>query len=61
MIAAMGGLDLIVFTGGIGENDGQVRDRIAQGLMWAGFCGVVILPAEEEKQIALEAWALMSS
>ena len=26
MIAVLGGIDLIVFTGGIGENDGEVRD-----------------------------------
>ena len=30
MIAVLGGIDLIVFTGGIGENDGAVRDRSAQ-------------------------------
>ncbi len=36
MMAAMGGLDAIVFTGGIGENDAQVRGRILQGLAWAG-------------------------
>lgn len=33
MIAALGGVDLIVFTGGIGENDGEVRASI---LSWAG-------------------------
>jgi acetate kinase len=36
MIAAMGGLDGIVFTGGIGENDATVRARILDGLRWAG-------------------------
>ena len=36
MIAVLGGIDLIVFTGGIGENDGAVRASICAGLSWAG-------------------------
>jgi acetate kinase len=36
MIAALGGLDLLVFTGGIGENDTEVRAAICDGLTWAG-------------------------
>jgi acetate kinase len=36
MIAALGGLDLLVFTGGIGENDAEVRATICGGLAWAG-------------------------
>ena len=59
MIAAMGGLDAIAFTGGIGENDGVVRDKIVQGLAWAGKVPVWIIPAEEERQIAIEAMALI--
>jgi acetate kinase len=59
MIAAMGGLDAIAFTGGIGENDPVVRQAIVEGLRWAGQTPVLIIPAEEEKQIAAEAFALM--
>ena len=36
MMAALGGVDLIVFTGGIGENDDEVRASICAGLSWAG-------------------------
>ncbi|MEL6767528.1 MAG: acetate/propionate family kinase [Pseudomonadota bacterium] len=36
MIAAMGGLDAIAFTGGIGENASTVRAAIMAGLGWAG-------------------------
>lgn len=36
MIAAMGGLDAIAFTGGIGENDPDARTAIAEGLGWLG-------------------------
>lgn len=37
MIAAMGGLDGIAFTGGIGENDAQVRAEVMAGLAWLGL------------------------
>lgn len=36
LIAAMGGLDAIVFTGGIGENARAVRQEIISGLSWLG-------------------------
>ncbi len=36
MMAALGGVDMIVFTGGIGENDAQIRVAICEGLSWAG-------------------------
>jgi acetate kinase len=35
-IAAMGGLDALVFTGGIGENDEFVREHSTDGLEWLG-------------------------
>jgi len=31
-IAALGGLDVLVFTGGIGENSPEIRARVCQGL-----------------------------
>ena len=34
MIAALDGIDAIVFTGGIGENDEEVRAAICRGLSW---------------------------
>jgi acetate kinase len=36
MIAALDGVDLIVFTGGIGENDPGVRAAICADLSWIG-------------------------
>jgi acetate kinase len=36
-LAAMGGADAIVFTGGIGENSPDVRARICAGMEWAGL------------------------
>ena len=37
MIAVLEGVDLIVFTGGIGEKDAEVRSAICAGLSWAGI------------------------
>jgi acetate kinase len=36
-IAAIGGLDAIVFAGGIGENSAAIRTRTLEALAWAGF------------------------
>ena len=35
--AAMGGLDAIVFTAGIGENDSNMRKRVCEGLAFMGI------------------------
>jgi acetate kinase len=37
MIAVLEGVDLIVFTGGIGERDEEVRAAICDGLSWSGL------------------------
>ena len=37
MIAVLGGIDLLVFTGGIGENDVEARAAICGGLSWLGL------------------------
>ncbi len=36
LAAALGGLDVFVFTAGIGENSTAMRRRIAQRLTWLG-------------------------
>jgi acetate kinase len=37
MIAVLDGVDLLVFTGGIGEHDAKVRAAICDGLSWLGI------------------------
>ena len=79
MIAALDGVDAIVFTGGIGENDAEVRAAICRGLSWIGVsldkaknapannlvncpasrCSVLVLPSQEDEQIARHTWALL--
>jgi acetate kinase len=65
MIAVLEGIDMIVFTGGIGENDGEVRALICEGLSWAGISlddastvVVQVLASQEDEQIARYGWAL---
>ncbi len=36
-IAALGGLDVLAFTGGIGENDARLREDVAAGLAFTGL------------------------
>ncbi len=36
-LAAMGGTDAIIFTGGIGENSPEIRSQICEGLNWMGL------------------------
>jgi len=54
--ALLGGLDLLVFTGGIGQRSQVIRERICQNLGFLGLAAnsskVLALPAEEELQIA---------
>jgi acetate kinase len=46
-LAALGGADAVVFTGGIGENSAEVRARICAGMEWAGLT----IDAERNKQM----------
>jgi acetate kinase len=43
--AVLGGLDTLVFSGGIGENSGEIRSRICDGL---GFLGIAIEPEQNK-------------
>ena len=71
MMTALGGADVIVFTGGIGEHDPVVRARICNDLGWAGVrlatpedpapsaCVAITLPSQEERQIARHVRAIL--
>ena len=50
-LAAMGGADAVVFTGGIGENSADIRRRICEGLEWFGL---KLDAAKNEKAIGHE-------
>lgn len=58
MIASLGGADMLVLTGGIGENDAPAARAIRAGLAWVPGLEIRILPSQEDAQIALHAGAL---
>ena len=64
MMTSLGGADLLVFTGGIGENDGVTRGEIVTALGWAGVgdaCVVRALPSKEAEELSRIAAALVAS
>ncbi len=48
-MAALGGLDTLVFSGGIGENSAVIRSRICEGL---GFAGIELDDSGNKKNAA---------
>jgi acetate kinase len=52
MATALGGVDALAFSGGVGENRPDVRDAIAERLRFLGGFAVEVVPAREELIIA---------
>ena len=52
MTAVLGGLDLLAFSGGIGENRSDVRDGVEERLRQLGAFRVEVVPAREDAVIA---------
>ena len=52
MAMALGGLDVLAFSGGVGENRAEVRDAIAGRLGYLGDFALAVVPAREELVIA---------
>ena len=48
LVAALGGLDAIVFSGGIGEHDASTRAEVVAGSHWTG----AILDPERNKAVS---------
>ncbi|HJU38055.1 MAG TPA: acetate/propionate family kinase [Tahibacter sp.] len=61
MAVSIGGVDALVFTGGIGENATSVRDAIVARLGFLGDVETLVIPANEERMIALHAKALVGA
>jgi len=60
MAMALGGIDLLAFSGGVGENRADVRDAIAGRLGPLGDFEVEVVPAREELVIARAARDLLA-
>lgn len=52
MAACLQGVDVIALSGGIGENDAALRQELLQALAWLPPFRLVVVPADEEGQIA---------
>ena len=60
-VALLGGVDLLVFTGGIGEHSEGIRRSTTQGLECLGLTPdkIKVVPTEEELQIARHVRTMM--
>ncbi|MGH9477192.1 MAG: acetate/propionate family kinase [Terriglobales bacterium] len=62
MAAVLGGVDVLVFTGGIGEHAAGIRGRMIQGMDWlapGGTLSTRVIPAGEEGVMARQTAAAM--
>ena len=60
MATALGGIDVLAFSGGVGENRPDVRDAISERLRFLGDFAVEVVPAHEELVIAGSVRALLA-
>lgn len=61
LAVSLGGIDALVFTGGIGENAAPIRDSILARLAPLGSFRTLIIPANEERMMAAEAIAILDN
>ena len=52
MATALGGIDVLAFSGGVGENRGDVREAVAARLRFLGDFAVEVVPAREDVIVA---------
>ncbi|QYZ68347.1 acetate/propionate family kinase [Neotabrizicola shimadae] len=58
MAAALGGIDALVFTGGIGENSAPIRARVCEGMGWMGIAADAACNAAHARMISPEGAAV---
>jgi len=56
MAASLGGVDVLAFTGGIGEHDDALREEVVSALSWLTPFEVMVIDADEEQVIARACW-----
>jgi acetate kinase len=59
MAAALGGIDTLAFSGGVGENRGDVREAVSGRLRFLGDFAVEVVPAREDVIVARHVRALL--
>lgn len=60
MIAVLGGLDVLAFSGGIGEHSADIRNRVTNALTCVGNVRTVVVHAREDLQMLDEASKLVT-
>ncbi|HRD69789.1 MAG TPA: acetate/propionate family kinase [Legionella sp.] len=61
MAISLDGIDALVFTGGIGENSQLIRDKILARIHCLRPFSHLVMPANEEKMMAMHAFALLEN
>jgi len=61
MAVTLGGLDGLIFTGGIGENAAPIREKIVTALSWLPPFDVQVISANEERAMAMDVAALLEA
>jgi acetate kinase len=61
LAVVLGGIDGLVFTGGIGEHAAEIRRRVCERLEWMHIPHVTVVPADEELAMARAAVALLKN
>lgn len=60
MVASLGGLDVLVFTGGVGENAKEIRERVTSRFSFLAP-KVLTIHTQEEFEIARECWGIIQT
>lgn len=61
MAVSAGGIDGVIFTGGIGENAATIRDSVMKHIGFLGHPRMLVIPANEERMMAMHAMDCLGS
>jgi len=61
MAACLGGVDVIALSGGIGEHDTALHQELTAALGWLAGHQLLVIPADEDGQIARHCWAALAA
>ena len=61
MAAVLGGLDTLIFTGGIGEHAAVIRERVTAAIAYLGNVAIHVIPTDENLMIARHTLRVLSA
>jgi acetate kinase len=59
LAVSLGGIDGLVFTGGIGENSSEIRQRVMEKIAFLGLVKSIVIEANEERMMAIHCQQLI--